>query len=402
MKVRKTLLSVLMALRKVLLPILVVTLGALGAYLLIQSRQKPATRVPEKVLPLVRVQPVELLDLQLSVMSQGTVGPRTVSALVPEVSGRVIEVAASFAAGGFFEANEVLLHIDPHDYRQALVQARSQVAQAELRLAREQAEADVARREWSEIGQGEPTPLTLHEPQLADAAAALEGARAALVKAERDLERTDIRAPYAGRVREKQVDVGQFVVRGSPLATIYAVDYAEVRLPLPDAELAFVDLPLVYRGDRGEQTYPRVTLRSDFAGQIYEWQGRIVRTEGEIDPASRMVHVIARVKDPYARSKDRNRPPLASGMFVTAEIRGRHVENVAVIPRSAVREGDLVLIVDAEDRLRFRPVSILRSSGGDVIVQSGLSDGERICISPLSAVTDGMRVRPLEETDEVS
>jgi RND family efflux transporter MFP subunit len=394
--------NALRTLVKILLPVLVVSVALVGACTLITTREKPQTRAPEEVLPLVRVLPVELRELRLSVASQGTVGPRTVSALVPEVSGRVLEVGRSFAAGGFFESGEVLLRIDPHDYRQALVQARSQVAQAELRLARERAEADVARREWNEIGQGEPTALTLHEPQVADAAAALEGARAALVKAERDLERTEIRAPYAGRIREKQVDVGQFVVRGAPLATIYAVDYAEVRLPLPDSELAFVDLPLVYRDDRGEQTYPVVILRADFAGRIHEWRGRVVRTEGEIDPASRMVHVVAQVKDPYARGSDPDRPPLAAGLFVTAEILGHRVDEVAVLPRAAIREDDQVLVVDAEDRLRFRTVSILRSTGGEVIVQSGLSDGERICLSPLSAVTDGMRVRPIEAADEVS
>ena len=237
--------------------------GGAAAWMIL-SRSEPEARIPEVPLPLVQVIDVELRDLTLTVTSQGTVSPRTESELVPEVAGRVIEVSPSFVSGGFFEAGELLLRIDPHDYRQAVVQAGSAVAQAELRLASEQAEADVARREWEELGEGgEPPPLTLREPQLAEAEAAVAAARAALLNAERNLERTEIRAPFAGRVRQKQVDVGQFVSPGSPLGTVYAVDYAEIRLPLPDEELAFLDLPLVYRGEAAKKSGPEVDAARD-------------------------------------------------------------------------------------------------------------------------------------------
>ena len=281
---------------KVLLPIIVLATSVLAAKLLIDSRAEPETRIPEVLPPLVNVLLIELRDIELTVTSQGTVSPRTESMLVAEVSGQVTEVSPAFSPGGFFEAGDILLRIDPFDYQQARVQAKARVTQAELLLALEQAEAEVALEEWDQLGDEAASPLTLRIPQVADAQAAVAAAKAVVRRAERDLKRTEVRAPYAGRVRKKDVDVGQFVVRGNPVATIYAVDYAEIRLPLPDDELAFIDLPLDYRGVSSERPAPRVILRTRFAGRLHEWEGTIVRTEGEIDPQSRMVHVVAQVE----------------------------------------------------------------------------------------------------------
>ena len=377
----------------VLLPLAVVLIGALGALVMYMARSEAETRIPEIPVPLVRVQEVVPRDLQLTVSSQGTVSPRTESVMVPEVAGRVIEVSSSFASGGFFEADEVLLRIDPRDYRQAVVRARAQVALAELRREREQAEADVAAEEWEDLGGGDATPLALHQPQLAEARAGVAAAQATLEQAKHDLGRTEIRAPYAGRIRTKNVDMGQYVTPGTPLATIYAVDYAEVRLPLPDRELAFLDLPMDYRGEDEPGLGPKVVLSAEFAGKRHRWEGRIVRTEGEIDPRSRMVHTVVRVKDPYGRGRDPDRPPLAAGLWVEAEITGRKLEGAVILPRAALRGDDRVLVIDGDDRLRFRAVDVLRRTQEEVIIRGGLEEGERVCVSPLSVVTDGMRVR---------
>jgi RND family efflux transporter MFP subunit len=228
---------------------------------------------------------------------------------------------------------------------------------------------------------------------VADAQAALAAAGADLELAERNLVRTEIRAPYAGRVRGKSVGVGQFVTTGTPLASIYAVDAAEVRLPLPGRELAYLDLPLGYRRAPGQPAGPPVTLQAEFAGRTHAWSGRIVRTEGEIDPRTRMVHAVASVEDPYARGADPGRPPLAAGLFVKAEIQGIMATDVAVLPRAALRGEGQVLVLDDDDRLRFRDITILRSTAESVIVSAGLAAGERVCLSPLAAVTDGMQVR---------
>ena len=305
---KRTLVRILQA----VLPLVLLGLAGLAAVTMIRNRPVVETRPPEIAPPGVRVHVVALEDVALSVTSEGTVRPRTESELVPEVSGRVMSVAPSFAEGGFFEAGDVLVTIDPFDYEQAVVAARAQLAQSRLRLAEEEAEAEVAQREWDSLGEGDPRELTLRKPQLDDARAAVAAAEASLVRAERDLERARITAPYAGRVRRKGVDVGQFVTMGSSVATIYAVDRAEIRLPLPDNELAYLNLPLSYRGAANRQG-PGVTLRSTFAGETHAWNGRIVRTESEIDPVSRMVHVVAEVDDPYRPGPVPNRPPLAVG-----------------------------------------------------------------------------------------
>ena len=288
---------------KIALPLLIVAAAIYGAMAMIAAKPEVKTKKPEVLPPQVRVQKVHLEDRLFKVHSQGTVSPRTESQLVPETSGRVESIADSFVPGGFFEAGDVLIEIDSHDYELAVAQARAEVARMGLVLAREEAEAEVARKEWDELGKGKATPLTLREPQLADARASLAAAEAALERAQRDLDRTKIRAPFAGRVRQKNVDVGQFIVRGNPVGIVYAVDYVEIRLPLADDDLAFIDLPLDYRGETNESPGPRVTLRADFAGRNHAWEGRIVRTEGEIDTLSRLVHAVARVTDPYGRGE---------------------------------------------------------------------------------------------------
>ena len=311
---------------------------------------------------------------------------------MPEIAGRVTWVAPSFAEGGFFEADDVLVRIDPFDYEQALVSARSQLAQARLRLAEEEAEAEVAQREWNALGRGDPRELALRKPQLEDARASVAAAEAGVERATRDLQRAEIVAPYAGRVRTKNVDIGQYVRVGDALATVYAVDIAEIRLPLPDDELAYLDLPLSYRGVE-RQVQPDVTLRATFAGETHVWNGRIVRTESEIDSVSRMVHAVAEVEDPYAPGPNPNRPPLAVGMYVEAEIGGRTARDVAVLPRQALRGREQVLVVTPEDRLSFRTVDVLRTSTESVILRAGLQAGELVVISPLDTPTDGMQVQ---------
>ena len=382
----------LIGILKALLPLIIITVAGLGAVRMIRNRPPVETLTPVVEPPGVRVHEVTLRDAALAVTSQGTVQPRTESQLVPEIAGRVTWVATSFAEGGFFEADDVLVKIDPFDYEQALVSARSQLAQARLRLAEEEAEAEIAQREWDTLGRGDPRELALRKPQLEDARASVAAAEAVVERATRDLERADILAPDAGRVRTKNVDIGQYVRVGDTLATVYAVDIAEIRLPLPDDELAYLDLPLSYRGVQ-QQAQPDVTLRATFAGETHAWDGRIVRTESEIDSVSRMVHAIAEVENPYAPGPNPNRPPLAVGMYVEAEISGRTARDVAVLPRQALRGRDQILLVTPADRLAFRTVDVLRTSTESVIVRSGLQAGELVVISPLDTPTDGMRVQ---------
>jgi RND family efflux transporter MFP subunit len=237
---------------------------------------------------------------------------------------------------------------------------------------------------------------------LAEAKASLDGAQASLKQAELNLQRTQIRAPFDGRVRTKKVDLGQYISPGAALATVYAVDYAEVRLPIPDNEMGYLDCCLDYRSKNPATLNINVTLKANYAGRDYKWSGKIVRVEGEIDPLSHMITLVARVEDPYGRDHRSDRPPLAVGLFVEAEIRGKLVRDVVVIPRSALRGTENVLVIDDENKLHFRTVDVLRKDSETVVISSGLEPGERICISPLEAVVEGMKVRVLNEDESTA
>jgi RND family efflux transporter MFP subunit len=374
------------------LPLALLAAGALGVMLLLATRPEVATRPPGSAAPLVRTVQVELADVQLSVRTHGTVAPRTESELIPEVAGSVVWVSPALVSGGFFEQGEPLLRIDPADYAAALERARATLLQRQSEF--ERARKDLARRKGlaaREYASAAQLDDSVTAATVADAA--LRTARAELERAERDHARTEIRAPFAGRVREERVDVGQFVNRGGAIAKLYAIDYAEVRLPVPDDELAHLDLPLAAPGPAEAAGGPLVVLRARFAGEEREWEGRVVRTEGEIDPRSRMVHVVARIDDPYARRAPDARAPLAVGLFVEAEILGRAAEQVAALPRAALRGRDQVFVVDSADKLRFRTVDVLRVGREQVLIRAGLEPGERVCLSPLESAVDGMQVR---------
>ncbi|MGE4651614.1 MAG: efflux RND transporter periplasmic adaptor subunit, partial [Myxococcota bacterium] len=305
-----------------LLPLGILGVAGLGGVTLLATSPPVDTVAPEAASPAVRVMSAEPGSFPQIVRSQGTVAPRTESELVPEVSGRVVWTAPSLVTGGFFSKGDLLLRLDGRDHETALARAEANLARAQGEW--EHARAMLSRRE--ELARKDVNSIA----QLDDARRAArvadavrEEARAALRQATRDLERTQIRAPFTGRVRDERVDVGQFLSRGQAIATLYAIDYVEIRLPVPDSELAFLSLPL-FAGTALEEG-PAVTLRANFAGREQEWSGRIVRTEGEIDPRSRMVHVVARVEEPYATSRG---VPLAVGLFVEAEIDGPALSGV--------------------------------------------------------------------------
>lgn len=383
---------------KIVVPIVILAVGVLSFGALISTKPEVEAVQPEPVLPLVRVITVERQDVPLVVRAQGTVRPRTETTLVSQVSAEVVSVSPSFEVGGFFERDEVLVELDARDYELAVERAHAQVAQAELRLAEQLAEARVARDEWRELGVGEPEPLALREPQIAEARATLAAAEADLRMAQLNLERTVIRAPFGGRLAEKAVDVGQYVSHGQPVATIHAIDYAEVRLPIPHQELRFLDVPLSYRDGDAPGPEPFVALKSNFTGRETTWPARIVRTEGEVDDRTRMIYLVARVIDPYGRNGESGRPPFAIGLFVEAEIAGKTVHDAVLLPREALQNGEeRVLIVDEEDRLRYREVEVVRLQGEEAVIDGrSFGTGERICVSALDIVVDGMQVRTID------
>jgi len=378
--------------RKFVIPAIILVVSVFGALTLMATSPHLEPSVPEPIATTVRVMEVQPRSVELWVHSQGTVAPNTESQLIPEVSGRIEWVSPSLVNGGTFEKGDELLRLEDRDYRSA-------VERAQAALARAEAEHQHAQFEFKRLESLEARQLasrSLMENALRAyrvTEAALLEARAGYAQAIRDLERTRIQAPFSGLVRSESVDIGQFVSRGNPVATLYAGAEAEVRLPIADRQLAFLDLPVGIRGELPEELQPAVTLSAEYAGQKLEWHGRIVRTEAQIDTMSRMVHVVARV------ANEDQPVPLSVGLFVNAEIQGLTADNVVVLPRTALREGNNVLVVDTENRLRFRQVEPLRLYQDEVLIKHGLSAGERVCISPLQTAVDGMPVNPMPETE---
>jgi len=380
---------------KIISTFAVAIIGIAFAIMLAKSAKKPESQIPQPKLPAVEVQIAEATRHTYRIQSQGTALPRTSIRLVSEVSGKVVSVAESFDVGQIFAKGDVLLKIDARDYELALAQARSQVAQAQLRLQMEVKEADVVRREWQLLNQGEPTGLQAREPQLASARAALEAALAAEEAAKRNLDRCEIRAPFDGMVARAGVRPGQFAALATPLGELFATDVAEVRLPLIASDLSFIDLPRP-RAKVALGQAPKVTL----SARAGERRRRVVRSEGTVDPLNRMVYVVAQITDPYGLPND-TVAPLRSGMFVQASIEGRTQEGVVVLPRHALRGKNQVWIV-SENKLTFRTVKVAFADAKQVIVAAGIQPGEQVVVSLLAAVVDGMgvKVREAESTDE--
>jgi multidrug efflux system membrane fusion protein len=381
--------------RKLWIPLATLTGALVVAAIMVIARPHAAPEPHPPPVPLVRAVTLREESIRLVVRAQGRVTPRAEIDLAPEVSGKVLEVSPSLVSGGFFAAGDVLVEIDPTDYELSVERAKAEVAQMEVRVAEERAEADVASREWRDLrGGSAPPPLVAREPQLAEARARLAAARASLDQARTDLSRTVIRAPFEGRVRSENVDAGQLLSRGIPIARIYAIDTAEIRVPLPDDDLAYLDFSL----DAVGTSLADAIVRAEFGGSMHEWKGRVVRTEGQIDPETQVVHAVVEIADPYGRRPAPNAErastaPLAVGLFVDVDILGKTVAQAFAVPRAAFRGDNVVLVVDAENRLRFREVEIFRRERERVVVTSGLSGGERVCISPLEVAVESMPVR---------
>lgn len=378
--------------RKIFLPLAIILFGALIMVLLVKAYPDAEQLPPQAYQPLVSYQLAEKMDTRITIHSQGTVMPRTESNIISQVAGQIVYTSNRFASGGFFEKGEVMLRIDPSDYKLAKTVAELQVAQAELRLAREEEEAKLAQDEWSSIGAGQASDLVLRKPQLSEAKAGLGAAQAGLEMADLNLKRTEIKAPYNCIVRRKMADVGQVVSMGFAIANIYAIDFVEIRLPLPDADIAFVDIPFQFKGMQKEGS-PDVLLSAVFAGEELSWQGSLIRLEGEIDARSRMVNGVARVENPYGKGLAGNYQPLAVGMFVTARIEGKLLQNVYVIDRAALRDNNKLWIIDDAQKLYLRDVNVIRLESEKVIIGSGINEGEKICLTALDAMVDGMEVK---------
>ena len=351
-----------------------------------EANRRPPAQAP---LMAVEVQTIVPRDYPVVLGSYGSVQPSISSQLVAQVSGQVVWVSPSLRDGGFFAAGEPLMRLDRRDYEADLKIAEAQLIEARRELVEAKARAEQALRDWRKLGRtDEPSDLVLQKPQLLAAEARVVSSESALQKAQLAYERTEIAAPFAGRVLNQRADLGQVVTPGMALAEVYATDAVEIRLPLRNRDLAFFELPEMRQPgappERGD-----VVIESRL-GQATEWVGSVVRTEGAIDDAARQLHVIARIEDPFGENLQHERP-LKIGEYVGARLAGRVVPDAVVIPNSAIYQGSYVYRVE-QDVLRRTDVEILWQNDEEAMVGRGLEFGDQLVLTPLGQVTSGMRV----------
>jgi RND family efflux transporter MFP subunit len=378
---------------KFILPLLLIVGSIVVVVVMVAIAQgkRPDRKDDAQPALLVEAIPAEVTSVDFTVTSQGSVMPRTETTLVAEVAGQIVSVSQNFIAGGFFRKGEILLQIDPSDYETAQLRAEATLAARRAQLADQQARSDQALKDWTNLGrQGEPSDLVLRKPQLAEAQAAVQAAEAELKQANRNLERTRIRVPYDGLVRSKSVDVGQYVGPGTPLGVTFAVDRAEIRLPLSGDDLAYLELPSATRLDASHRASVTLTAEGDGVGG--RWSAEIVRTEGVVDAASRVIYAVAEVVDPYGVLGISEQAELKMGTFVRAEIRGRRADAVIILPRAVLQPDDTVLIANGDRQLEIREVSVLRAEPRKVYIADGIANGELVITTSLDAPIPGTQV----------
>ena len=378
---------------------LAMLLGA-AAVSVVLYKLRPAAEIAAPVYAAVTVDVAQVVkeNLRIEVQAQGTVTPSQQTTILAEVSGRVIEVAENFHVGGFVSRDDILLRIDPRDYQTRLLQAQASLDSAESALVQEKGRGQVALREWEKLPRNsqrteQARDLYLRKPQLEEAEARLKAAQADLNTARDNLERTIIRAPYAALIRSKNTDLGQFVGTGTPLADIFSVDIAEVRLPIPQSKLEYLELP----GLEGYVNGSAIDLYTDVGGDIKHWSAQLHGTEGVFDERSRALYTVARIQDPYGL-KNPGQDPLRIGTFVNANIEGRELRDVVVLPRYVLRAGSYVWVVDDTMHLRNRQVTSLRTGGDRVYISAGLNEGDLVSLTSLDASFAGAKVEILSST----
>jgi RND family efflux transporter MFP subunit len=377
-------------------PLLVIVGGIAALALMIATGPKPKEKDDAPHPPAVQFAVAHARPTTISISVQGEARPRVEATLAAQVAGRIVWASPAFVDGGSFREGDVLARIDAADYQLAVVRARAQVAQAQEALTREEAEGELARQDWQALGRGDPPPLAVREPQLAQARAQLAAAEASLRSAEIELGRASIRAPFTGRMRERRVNVGDYVGPGSAVGVMFATDTMEIRVPLTDADLASMTIPVGFTATAANPG-PVAHVTSVTAGRIRTWEGRLVRIEASVDARTRLVYGIVEVRDPF---NARHAAPLAPGMFVSARLEGASRETLVAAPRSALKRNEYVYVVSADNTIDVRQVRPAQTTADEVLFREGVADGERVVVSVLTSPRQGMAVTPIDRAGE--
>lgn len=379
-----------------IVPLAIIGIAILVTVAVVISRPKPVVVERQEAAPLVDAIKVVKQTVQLTVRAQGVVAPRTSTVLASEVAGQVVVVADNFEVGGYARAGELLLRIDDSFYQAEVKRAEAALANAERELAEEKGRAEVAFRDWQDyhttVERGMAgEALALRKPQLNDAQAKLEAVQADLDYARTQLAKTVIRAPYDSLIRRKDTAIGEYVTVGGPLVELFAIDTAEVRLPLPDNKIGAINLPPIDTTAVAADQ-PKIRLTATLGEQRNQWVAHLVRTEGVIDERSHVLFVVAAVNDPYGL-RHGAAVPLRVGTFIDAEIVGKQVNDVVVLPRTVLRVGRLVWVIDNQSRLHSRELTLMNTEGDTMVVSAGLHEGDKVCLCTMAGAVPGTLVR---------
>ena len=371
---------------------LFILLGAFAlSYLLWFLGQVQPDPVEEFPPPDVFVEILTPKDFQVQISSNGTTTPLTQTVLTAEVGGEVIYRSKKFAEGASVIEGEILAKIDDTDLQLQYKNALLQLANAEVQYSLQLAEAEVAKKAWDKIGDGVASDLTLKKPQLKQAEAFLEVAKAQVSSAAKKLNKTEIIAPYAGRIQNVNIDLGTTIIPGQPVGAMYTSSEIEITLAVKDNDLQFLSIPMDGRKlNPSEQA--SVVIESFYKGKNQSWKGKLERVDGVIDPVTRMINLIAVFKNDFIEI---DKPNLPIGLFVEAKIDGITLKNIFEIPINSISEDNEVYIVDKDNQLELRELTILKKYSEFVIIKNGLKAGERLVTSKLSTASDGIKVNPV-------
>lgn len=388
--------------KQIILPIVILVAGVIAFIGFSSLKTPPEVKADVENIPIVAVENIVVTPTTLHVNSYGIVKPKYETSLVAQVNGEIVELNAVFVRGGFVKKGQLLARIDPNDYHAALIDAQANMASARATLEKEVAQGKVAEREWNLITDTSPTELSLRKPQLAQELARVKSAQAAVLRAERNLQRTEIKAPYDAMIENRMIGLGSFVSVGTQIGKLLGTAIAEVRLPVADNQLQYLI-------DQGHNA--KVKLVGTYAGKSVEWLANITRNEGVIDNTSRMTYLVAEIQNPYllpdnladkngtGNTDVSNIVPLRFGAYVKAEILGMKIANASILPRYLV-VGDKVALLDSDSKLHYATIDIVRQQGADVVVSSGLFDNDRLIISALDYPVDGMKLTLISDKKE--
>lgn len=369
-----------------------VLLASIGVYGVLQATKPVPTQSQEQARATrVNVAIAAEGTLALDIRAQGEVRARTSIDLISQIAGRVVSVSPEFVEGGNVEPGQPLLVIEDTDFQLAMAQAEARVADAELAVEQALADADVARKQLR--NEKNPSDLALKKPQITLARANREAAEANLEQARINLERTRVTVPFTGRIASINVNVGQYITPGIRLAEVFSTDVVEVRLPLNNAQLASLGLPIGYTAPEGGGA--EVDFSAQVAGQEHHWYGRLQRLDASVDPETRMLYAMAELPDPYGENISEGGMPMAVGLYVDATIKGREVEGAVNIPRGALRAGNIVYVINGDGVLDIREVDVLHASGDLAVIAGGLEAGEQVITSAIRNPIQGMALEPI-------